>query len=83
MHKFQNQISIEISIHRASIFLAESGLLKSDTVHKIVFKNMNFWQSKESFFSNIDYFIITYKHLDYKLDCKNYLGFPEQFSNFE
>ena len=32
-------------------------------------------------FSNIDYFILTYKHLDYKLDCKNYLGFPEQFSN--
>ena len=26
---------------------------KSDTVNKIVFKNMNFWQSKESFFQTL------------------------------
>ena len=66
--------------YRVDNFLAESGL-QSETVHKIVFMNMNFWQCKDFFFKHW----LFHSHLQtsrlYKLDCKNYLGFPEQFSN--
>ena len=42
---------------------------------------MNFWQSKESFFQTLinHTYLQTSRH--YKLDCKKYLGLPEQFSN--
>ena len=65
--------------------MAESGL-QSDTVHKIVFMNMNFWQSKEIFFQtliNHTYLQTSrdYKLANCKLDCKKYPGFPELFSN--
>ena len=59
-------------------FLAESGL-QSDTVHKIVFMNMNFWQFKESFFQTLINHTYLQKSRDYKLDYKNILVFPNNF----
>ena len=77
-HKFQIQISIEISIGWI-IFWQKVDFNQIQYVHKIGFMNMNFWQSKESFFQTLINHTYLQKSRDYKLDYKNILVFPNNF----